>query len=624
MLPTLVEKQPLDPSLINGVDIRATTAASDTTATLEYTGGIAGFDDVVGYFVRGADGAIGRAGVAFASTQGLAAGSEADLGLINAGDGVELFVIKDGANLDIDFATGSIRYLGNVLVHEDLSGAISVVDPFRVLNADATLNRFGTEQAISAPDEDGSLLVSFEDKSALEGSFDGDYNDVGLDLTFADGGPVVPPDPGEAVVEEGSAGDDVVRVDGSADVVNGLGGDDLYRVIRGDVVTILDTEGNDTIDGRDDVDGALIDLRAGAVSLINGVRVVIGGAGSVGLQAIDVVLAQDLTGSFADDVPTIQRTIPDLLARVEAVQPDNLFAVTSFRDFGDVFVFNIDQPLTDRLGRIQEVVDDFSANGGADFEEAQLVALEQIALRPNEIGFRDGAQKFVVLATDAPPHEAGDFPALPPNDLDGRIEDEDYPSLDQIRDLLADAGIDPIFLATDGVAGDYRDIVDTWGFGSVVELNVNSSNIVNALLRGLEGAAPETIENASGGPGDDTLIGNALDNGFNGRGGDDTITGLEGDDLLRGGEGADTFVFTENGGTDVLLDFDLAEGDALDTRALTETYGSESVFVSDREDLNGDGRRDDLRLLLDANGDGVEDRTVVILIRPGGIDDLLG
>ncbi|MCH8883807.1 MAG: DUF4389 domain-containing protein [SAR324 cluster bacterium] len=54
----------------------------------------------------------------------------------------------------------------------------------------------------------------------------------------------------------------------------------------------------------------------------------------------------------------------------------------------------------------------------------------QVALRADEVGFRDGAQKFVVLSTDAAFHQEGDYDWAPDgaNDYDTVIEDEDYPA----------------------------------------------------------------------------------------------------------------------------------------------------------------------------------------------------
>lgn len=53
-----------------------------------------------------------------------------------------------------------------------------------------------------------------------------------------------------------------------------------------------------------------------------------------------------------------------------------------------------------------------------------------------------------------------------------------------------------------------------------------------------------TIENAKGGAGNDTIVGNATSNHLYGGAGDDTLTGGAGDDTLEGGTGIDTAVFS--------------------------------------------------------------------------------
>ena len=55
-----------------------------------------------------------------------------------------------------------------------------------------------------------------------------------------------------------------------------------------------------------------------------------------------------------------------------------------------------------------------------------------------------------------------------------------------------------------------------------------------------------TIENATGGSGNDYIIGNNVNNKLSGRGGNDTFIGGGGIDTIDGGQGIDTIVFNEN------------------------------------------------------------------------------
>ena len=62
-------------------------------------------------------------------------------------------------------------------------------------------------------------------------------------------------------------------------------------------------------------------------------------------------------------------------------------------------------------------------------------------------------------------------------------------------------------------------------------------NVANALLFGDDDRS--MIENATGGDGDDSIFGNAVDNVLKGRSGNDDLSGLDGDDSLIGAKGRD-------------------------------------------------------------------------------------
>ena len=70
--------------------------------------------------------------------------------------------------------------------------------------------------------------------------------------------------------------------------------------------------------------------------------------------------------------------------------------------------------------------------------------------------------------------------------------------------------------------------------------NFARGNVYNALQ--YNGDARSLIENANGGSGNDTIIGNAADNVLNGNGGTDSLNGGIGNDTLNGGTGVDTMV----------------------------------------------------------------------------------
>ena len=71
-----------------------------------------------------------------------------------------------------------------------------------------------------------------------------------------------------------------------------------------------------------------------------------------------------------------------------------------------------------------------------------------------------------------------------------------------------------------------------------------SGNVYNAYL--YNGDTRSYIDNATGGSGNDAIIGNAIANVLNGGSGNDTITGGGGNDTIVGGAGTDTAVYSGN------------------------------------------------------------------------------
>jgi Ca2+-binding RTX toxin-like protein len=83
-------------------------------------------------------------------------------------------------------------------------------------------------------------------------------------------------------------------------------------------------------------------------------------------------------------------------------------------------------------------------------------------------------------------------------------------------------------------------------------------------------------DNINGGVGNDYLFGGAGSDAVIGGAGLDTLWGGSDDDELTGGMGADLFCFAIGSGSDVLQDFDFAEGDKIDLQGQTYTAGSDS------------------------------------------------
>lgn len=113
-------------------------------------------------------------------------------------------------------------------------------------------------------------------------------------------------------------------------------------------------------------------------------------------------------------------------------------------------------------------------------------------------------------------------------------------------------------------------------------------SFVDGVWGGFTIAHGVTIENASGGSGNDVLLGNAVANTLTGNDGNDTLFGRGGNDLLIGGEGADTIfggdgvdVITLGGGNDTFVVE--VDPNGIDTR-----HGKMSVDIITDFDASGD------------------------------------
>lgn len=191
---------------------------------------------------------------------------------------------------------------------------------------------------------------------------------------------------------------------------------------------------------------------------------------------LDFFLLQDLSGSFKDDLNVLNSLVSDLVSRLTSLQPNTRFGAASFVDIG-VYGYRTHLPLTNSEEAFQTTLNSFSTNtsdGNDDIPESQLTALVEMVRNYGNIGFRDNAKRVAVIATDAPYNEGGD-----------------YPSMAQVRRALWEKDIIPIFTVTSEQIGTYQDVVDYSdgdgvGFGLVVKLEPDSSNLIEAITGGLE------------------------------------------------------------------------------------------------------------------------------------------
>ncbi|WP_324749464.1 M10 family metallopeptidase C-terminal domain-containing protein [Sphingomonas sp. LY54] len=153
--------------------------------------------------------------------------------------------------------------------------------------------------------------------------------------------------------------------------------------------------------------------------------------------------------------------------------------------------------------------------------------------------------------------------------------------------------------------------------GGVISFLYNEPGVPNSLRvrGGYTIANGVVIENASGGSGDDVLIGNSAANTLTGNAGHDTLLGRDGDDILNGGAGSDIlnggagkneliggagndlFVFDDAGSKDKIRDFESGR-DVIDLTA----FGIDS----------GDVKISGGKLFVDTDGVGGYDLQIAV------------
>ncbi|MCU1751189.1 serralysin family metalloprotease [Pseudomonas sp. 6D_7.1_Bac1] len=169
--------------------------------------------------------------------------------------------------------------------------------------------------------------------------------------------------------------------------------------------------------------------------------------------------------------------------------------------------------------------------------------------------------------------------------------------------------------------GGGNDTLDFSGFTQNQKINLHEGSFsdVGGLVGNVSIAQGVTIENATGGSGNDLLIGNDVANVLKGGAGNDIIYGAGGADILWGGSGADTFVYAASsdsapGASDRIMDF-TSGLDKIDLTAITHGAGLNfgNAFTGSAGDAVLTNSGGNSTLAVDFSGHGVADFLVNIV-----------
>jgi hypothetical protein len=118
----------------------------------------------------------------------------------------------------------------------------------------------------------------------------------------------------------------------------------------------------------------------------------------------DIVFLSDTTGSMGAEIAAVQAEASAIMATVGGVTTEPWFAAAQYKDIEpDPFPFQVDQDLTIDQAAVDAAIGTWFASGGFDRLEAQLYALEQLAL--GAVSWRPNSSRIIVWFGDEPGHD---------------------------------------------------------------------------------------------------------------------------------------------------------------------------------------------------------------------------
>lgn len=127
----------------------------------------------------------------------------------------------------------------------------------------------------------------------------------------------------------------------------------------------------------------------------------------------DVYFLADTTGSMGGAIGNVRVNAANIKAILEANVADVQFGVGEYKDVGDLYVFRNNLAIGPHTSvQVQAAIDLWVAAGGGDLAEAELFALDELAVTPIP-AWRAVSNKIVVWFGDAEGHDPSNGVTLP-------------------------------------------------------------------------------------------------------------------------------------------------------------------------------------------------------------------
>ena len=141
------------------------------------------------------------------------------------------------------------------------------------------------------------------------------------------------------------------------------------------------------------------------------------------VTSLDLVFIQDISGSFSDDLPTVNNNLDSIMNSITSRISDTTFGLVTFSDIPDKFKgfghegdspFTLVLPLTKNKSSLKDAYASINLEHGGDTPESQLIALKETCTAP--LGYRANSKKVLFVLTDAIYHTTLDDPRYPPQE----------------------------------------------------------------------------------------------------------------------------------------------------------------------------------------------------------------
>ena len=123
-------------------------------------------------------------------------------------------------------------------------------------------------------------------------------------------------------------------------------------------------------------------------------------AGGPDSARVDVFFLADSTGSMGGQIAAAKANANTVLSSLSGLG-DVHFGVGEYKDTSDAFTYRTNTALTGNASAVTAGINAWSARGGGDFPEGNLIGLERVA---KETSWRTGSTRVVVMFGDAPGH----------------------------------------------------------------------------------------------------------------------------------------------------------------------------------------------------------------------------